>query len=81
MFYNIKNSGCAAGYRLVQLCCRSGVRGLEVIWLYGYMVIWLYGYMVIWLYGYMVIWLYGYMVGMAIAIKKPRSGDTPENPK
>ena len=41
MFYNIKNSGCAAGYRLVQLCCRSGVRGLEVIWLYGYMVIWL----------------------------------------
>ena len=59
------HSGCAAGYRLVQLCCRSGVRGLEVIWLYGYMVI----------------WLYGYMVGMAIAIKKPRSGDTPENPK
>jgi len=57
MFYNIKNSGCATGYRLVQLCCRSGVRG------------------------YMVIWLYGYMVGMAIAIKKPRSGDTPENPK
>ena len=57
MFYNIKNSGCAAGYRLVQLCCRLGVRGLEVIWLYGY------------------------MVGMAIAIKKPRSGDTPENPK
>ena len=44
MFYNIKNSGCAAGYRLVQLCCRSGVRGLEVIWLYGYMVIWLYGW-------------------------------------
>ena len=33
MFYNIKNSGCAAGYRLVQLCCRLGGKRL-----YGYMV-------------------------------------------
>ena len=30
------HSGCAAGYRLVQLRCRSGVRGYMVIWLYGW---------------------------------------------